>query len=258
MCTRVAANCPRPQAALPQGNRPPAARPQARARCVIRAQVGGQPGTSAPYVPPQVQPSSPFVEPHSRRGVLIGLSGGAAAITVASQLADLAVTPGAQALPLGPLGPVKRVGGEKRTGLTSDEVAEVLRRDLAVGQYFVTGDLTREVFADDCRFVDPTNDVTGLSKYLTALGVLFDPAFSKVELISISATGPRRVEADWRLGGYLVFPWNPRVEPFVGHTVYTLGDDGLIKEQLQTWDKPAATALQESFTPTFGPKKQLF
>ncbi len=29
------------------------------------------------------------------------------------------------------------------------------------------------------RFVDPTNDVTGLSKYLTALGVLFDPAFSK-------------------------------------------------------------------------------
>ncbi len=30
---------------------------------------------------------------------------------------------------------------------------EVLRRDLAVGQYFVTGDLTREVFADDCRRV---------------------------------------------------------------------------------------------------------
>lgn len=30
---------------------------------------------------------------------------------------------------------------------------EVLRRDLAVGQYFVTGDLTREIFADDCRRV---------------------------------------------------------------------------------------------------------
>jgi hypothetical protein len=31
----------------------------------------------------------------------------------------------------------------------------------------VTGDLTPEVFADDCRFRDPTNDVSGLSRYLT-------------------------------------------------------------------------------------------
>lgn len=38
----------------------------------------------------------------------------------------------------------------------------------------------------------------------------------QVELLSIRVTGPRTVEADWRLGGYLVFPWNPRVEPFEG------------------------------------------
>jgi hypothetical protein len=53
---------------------------------------------------------------------------------------------------LPPAGNVKRVGGDKRTGLTVEEVARVLERDLAQGQYFVTGDLTREVFADDCRF----------------------------------------------------------------------------------------------------------
>lgn len=28
---------------------------------------------------------------------------------------------------------------------------DILARDLAEGQYFVTGDLTPEVFADDCR-----------------------------------------------------------------------------------------------------------
>lgn len=28
---------------------------------------------------------------------------------------------------------------------------DILRRDLAEGQYFITGDLTPEVFADDCR-----------------------------------------------------------------------------------------------------------
>ncbi|KAG2428543.1 hypothetical protein HYH02_014347 [Chlamydomonas schloesseri] len=193
-------------------------------------------------------PASAF-QSRGRRAFLAG----AAALAAA----PLAAGP-ASALPLGPLGPVKRVGGDKRTGLTAEEVADVLRRDLEVGQYFVTGDLTRQVFADDCRFVDPTNDVTGLSKYLTALKVLFDPAYSKVQLLSISATGPRTVEADWRLGGYLVFPWNPRVEPFVGHTVYTLDPDGLIVEQRQAWEKSAAEALRESFTPTGGPRRQLF
>ncbi|EFJ42095.1 hypothetical protein VOLCADRAFT_97844 [Volvox carteri f. nagariensis] len=135
---------------------------------------------------------------------------------------------------------------------------EILRHDLAEGQYFVTGKLTREIFADDCRFVDPTNDVTGLSKYLTALGVLFDPQYSKVELLDIRVVGPRQVEADWRLGGYLVFPWRPLVQPFTGHTVYTLNESGLVSEQRQTWSISAATALLESFTPSWGPRKQLF
>jgi hypothetical protein len=57
----------------------------------------------------------------------------------------------AQAIPLAPLGDIKAVGGEKLSGLTDEEVLEVLRRDLAEGQYFVTGKLTKEIFADDCR-----------------------------------------------------------------------------------------------------------
>lgn len=114
------------------------------------------------------------------------------------------------AVPLAPLGPVTRIGGDKRVGLSTDEIKEILAKDISEGQYFVTGKLTREVFADDCRcvlaracrsdacnahapcimlisglrasprFVDPTNDVTGLSKYVTALGILFDPQYSKV------------------------------------------------------------------------------
>ncbi|GLC39853.1 hypothetical protein PLESTB_001292000 [Pleodorina starrii] len=203
---------------------------------------------------------------HSRRTLLTQL---AAAGTVAGLRAAAAAAGGAvgltaatagraAALPLGPLGPVRRVGGDKRTGLSAEEVAAVLKRDLAEGQYFVTGDLTREIFADDCRFVDPTNDVTGLSKYLTALGVLFDPKYSKVELLDIRVTDPRVIEADWRLGGYLVFPWNPRVEPFTGHTIYTLNEEGLVSEQRQSWSISGATALQQSFTPSWGPRRQLF
>lgn len=161
----------------------------------------------------------------------------------------------ASALPLAPLGEVKRVGGDKRTDLTAEKVRDQLERDLRDGQYFVTGNLTREIFADDCRFTDPTNDVVGLSRYLTALGLLFDPATSSVDLYDIKVTSPDTVEADWQLQGYLRFPWKPRVEPYSGHTVYSLDPETkLVRSQFQTWNISGAKAIAESFTPTTGPE----
>eukprot|EP00854_Cymbomonas_tetramitiformis_P006486 gene6486-7776_t len=125
------------------------------------------------------------------------------------------------------------MGDAKRTGLSAAEIKDILSDDLTVGQYFVTGNLTKEIFADDCRFKDPTNDIVGLARYVKALGVLFDPARSSVELLNIEVTGSGTVEADWTLGGYLVFPWNPKIERIQGHTVYSLNADGLIQTQEQ-------------------------
>ncbi len=129
----------------------------------------------------------------------------------------------------------------------------ILARDLQEGQYFVTGALTTEVWADDCRFRDPTNNVVGLARYITALGLLFDPASSRVELLSAAVTGPREVTATWTLGGYLKLPWRPYVPPFEGRSVYTLNADGLIVLQDQTWSISALEALRQTFTPTAGP-----
>jgi hypothetical protein len=42
----------------------------------------------------------------------------------------------------------------------------------------------------------------------------------KVVLKDIRVTGPRRIEADWVLGGWLrteFFPWQAKVEPFTGN-----------------------------------------
>lgn len=118
------------------------------------------------------------------------------------------------------------------------------------GQYFVTGQLTRAIFLDDCRFVDPTNDIVGLNRYIKALDLLFDPALSKVELLNIQVTSPSTIEAEWTLGGQLKLPWRPKVTTFTGRCVYTLDETtGLIREQAQTWSKPAFVALRETFTP---------
>mmetsp|Transcript_26025 Transcript_26025/g.56771 ORF Transcript_26025/g.56771 Transcript_26025/m.56771 type:complete len:246 (+) Transcript_26025:50-787(+) len=178
------------------------------------------------------------------------LAGAIIALTTAS-------VPPSQAVPLAPLGEIKRIGGDKLIGLSVDEVKDILAKDLSVGQYFVTGNLTREIFADDCRFVDPTNDVTGLSKYVTALGILFDPDWSKVLLKGIRVTGDDTIVADYVSGGYLkekYFPWRPRVAAYEGHVEYTLNAQGLIQLQRQTWSISPGEALRQTFTPTSGPK----
>ncbi|KAG1656176.1 hypothetical protein FOA52_008715 [Chlamydomonas sp. UWO 241] len=166
------------------------------------------------------------------------------------------------ALPLAPLGPS---GGPssaptKLRGLRVEEIKDLLAEGIGGDQYFVTGRLNTAIFDDDCRFVDPTNDVTGLGRYLTALGLLFDPQYSKVVLRKISITGPSTIEADYTSGGYLRqenFPWRPYVAPYDGHVTYTLGPTGLVVVQAQAWSISPLFALRETFTPTSGPHQEL-
>ncbi|CAI7838780.1 unnamed protein product, partial [Closterium sp. NIES-53] len=174
----------------------------------------------------------------TRRAALIGLSA-----VISAQCA-------------GESGAAAAAGGDgKQRGLSVEQVKDIIARDISEGQYFVTGDLTASIYRDDCRFKDPTNDTSGLARYLAAVSILFDPAFSKQELLSIAVTSDKSVTATWRLGGYLKFPWQPRVEPFTGSTVYELDDDNLVAVHNEAWSISPITALIETFTPTLGPKQ---
>eukprot|EP00897_Mesotaenium_endlicherianum_P009254 jgi/Mesen1/8357/ME000463S07801 len=101
-------------------------------------------------------------------------------------------------------------------------------------------------------FKDPTNTTVGLDKYLQAVSILFDPAFSKQELVSIAVTSPTTIDAKWTLGGFLKFPWRPRVVPFEGATQYTIDAEGLVSLHDESWSISPLTALIETITPTFG------
>ena len=161
----------------------------------------------------------------------------------------LLAPPATHALPLAPLGNVSdSIGGPKRAHLAPQQIADILAHDLRDSQYFITGKLTYEIFADDCRFRDPTNDVVGLARYVKALGILFDPEYSEVTLRDIQVTSPHTIEAAWTLGGVLKLPWRPSIKPIVGRCVYYLNDQGLIELQDQTWNISAAEALRETFT----------
>lgn len=58
--------------------------------------------------------------------------------------------------------------------------------------------------------------VVGVAKYVAAVRLLFDPENSQQELLSIDVTGPKTIEVNWRLGGYLKLPWKPQIKPYEG------------------------------------------
>lgn len=160
--------------------------------------------------------------------------------------------------------PVKK---PKSYNLSLEEMAARLTRDLTVGasgqgSYIVTGDMSTDIFLDNCSFVDPTNKVESLQKYQTALTLLFDPATSRVDLLApltvhtsnAAADMPTTITGRYRCRGSLKLPWHPVVTAFESDIVWTVDDTGLIAKQEQHWSKSAATALRETFTPDlFGP-----
>eukprot|EP00933_Yihiella_yeosuensis_P039785 TRINITY_DN33953_c0_g1_i1.p1 TRINITY_DN33953_c0_g1~~TRINITY_DN33953_c0_g1_i1.p1 ORF type:complete len:277 (-),score=30.57 TRINITY_DN33953_c0_g1_i1:11-742(-) len=147
----------------------------------------------------------------------------------------------------------KRSGSElntrKSVGLPVTDVAAVLRDDLAVRKYILTGNLSSEVFSDECRFVDPNNAVDGLAKYRQALGFLFDPAESSLEVLDVRvAEGGQRIEADYIASGTIKLPWRPKIEPWKGHIEYTLNSEGLVVSQVDTWNITRFDAIRQTFT----------
>ena len=78
------------------------------------------------------------------------------------------------------------------------------------------GDISTNIFRDDCEFTDPTNSVSSLAKYQKALTILFDPEQSFVELVTPLEINVKTREITGRIrsGGVLKLPWNPRISSY--------------------------------------------
>ncbi|KAK1740286.1 DUF2358 domain-containing protein [Skeletonema marinoi] len=115
------------------------------------------------------------------------------------------------------------------------------------------GDISTEIFRDNCEFTDPTNSVSSLAKYQKALTILFNPEQSFVELVTpLEIDVPKReITGRIRSGGVLKLPWNPRISSYESTIKWKIDDDGLIESQIQQWSIPASQALRETFTPSF-------
>ena len=138
-------------------------------------------------------------------------------------------------------------GGRPPPGgrLPIQTVKEVIKRDWAEGQYYVTGKLTPWVFAEDCYFREPTQTVVGkgsVERFSNALPKLFDGDSSRTDLISLTIQDEHTLVAKWRLEGALRLPGTPPFKPFTGTTVYKTNAKGYIARHVESWDIPTADA----------------
>jgi len=152
--------------------------------------------------------------------------------------------------------PSNRAGAEapppKLTGLSPQQLADRIRDDFVNKQYYVTGNVSSEIFADDCLFTDPTIKVTGWKFYSDAVKTLFDADQSRADLISLDVVDGD-VILKWRLEG-IIKPWpgHPAIKPYTGATRYVQNSDGLIAKHLETWDTSIADVFISVFFKGFG------
>lgn len=142
----------------------------------------------------------------------------------------------------------------KRDGLTLAELASVLETDFGVRRAYVTGRLTRAVYAEDCFFdgPDPDMPVRGVRKYCLAVSGLFDAPSSACTLAGAplvdEAAGA--IICHWRLSGRLHLPWRPAFKPYLGYTTYTVDPaTGLISTAVEAWSVHPAAAFLSVLAP---------
>lgn len=150
---------------------------------------------------------------------------------------------------------------EKWSNLEIDEIANLISKDwygrgakmLSGKGYYITGQLTMQIYSEDCFFdgPDPDMPVKGLRKYLLFASQLFDQHSSRADLIAPIEVDREnnRIIAQWRLEGILNLPWHPTLKPWTGRTIYHIGADGLISQHVEEWDISVMDAFLSTLFP---------
>ncbi|XVF06988.1 hypothetical protein REPUB_Repub06bG0098900 [Reevesia pubescens] len=144
-----------------------------------------------------------------------------------------------------------------RDRISASDVGDVLRILKAdyENAYFVTGNFTSAIYAEDCIFEDPTIRFRGKELYSRNLKLLvpfFDSPSIGLKKIEKGANMETNfVLATWRLRTYLKLPWRPLIS-IDGSTFYELNEQFTIVRHAESWNVSALEAIGQIFTPSFG------
>ncbi|XP_047157625.1 uncharacterized protein LOC124828383 isoform X1 [Vigna umbellata] len=133
---------------------------------------------------------------------------------------------------------------------TVDDVLSIIKSDYD-NAYFVTGNFTSSIYAEDCMFEDPTIKFRGRELYARNLKLLvpfFDRASIILQNIEKDVDSDRKfVLASWKLRTNLKLPWRPLIS-IDGSTIYELNEDYRIVRHVESWNVSAVEAVLQIFS----------
>eukprot|EP00252_Welwitschia_mirabilis_P022078 TRINITY_DN5858_c0_g1_i1.p1 TRINITY_DN5858_c0_g1~~TRINITY_DN5858_c0_g1_i1.p1 ORF type:complete len:194 (+),score=34.52 TRINITY_DN5858_c0_g1_i1:36-617(+) len=116
--------------------------------------------------------------------------------------------------------------------------------------YFLTGNFTKSIYAEDCCFVDPTIKFKGRDLYQRNLQLLvpffLDPCLVLCSIKEDKNNGQDIIEAKWKLRTRLKLPWRPLIS-LEGFTIYDLDANLKIINHTETWNMSAFDAVKQIF-----------
>ncbi|KAK4273546.1 hypothetical protein QN277_021927 [Acacia crassicarpa] len=130
-----------------------------------------------------------------------------------------------------------------------DDVLNIIQSDY-MNAYFVTGNFTPSIYAEDCIFEDPTISFRGRELYgrnLKLLVPFFDSASITLQKIEkVVAADTNFIAATWKLRTELKLPWRPLI-CIDGSTLYELDENFKIVKHAESWDVSALEAIGQIF-----------
>ena len=124
---------------------------------------------------------------------------------------------------------------QAKTPLPLAELASALDCGLRDREWFVTGRVLPELFADDFFFEDPDVSLTGIRNYAEGVARLFGDD-ARCEVIFCAPRG-EEIAVDWRLSGSVRVGPGANIKPYVVHTTFRVRD-GLVVFQEDEFSIP--------------------
>uniref|UniRef100_A0A452ZEZ3 Uncharacterized protein n=1 Tax=Aegilops tauschii subsp. strangulata TaxID=200361 RepID=A0A452ZEZ3_AEGTS len=144
---------------------------------------------------------------------------------------------------------VEAVDAELESPRSVEEVVAVLEADYRRA-YFLTGNFTLDIYAEDCLFEDPTIKFRGRSRYSQNLDLLvpfFDSPSLQLENIDKGLrVDTKFIIATWTLRTYLKLPWRPLIA-IRGNTTYDLDEEYKVVRHAESWDVSPLEAIGQLF-----------
>lgn len=130
---------------------------------------------------------------------------------------------------------------------TPAEMAQRLEAGLRANEWFVTGNVMPEYFADDFEFVDPDVSVSGIRDYAEGVRRLFAED-ARAEVVACDLVD-NVVNVTWRLsGGVNIGVFGLKLKPYIVYTELHLRD-GLVVFQRDRFDLPGWDILLSAIAP---------